>query len=70
MEKGFIKFYKEDRGFGFIKMDNGEDMFVHFSDIADTEDTIILTRGMEVTFDITDGLNGKPKAVNVTIVRK
>ncbi len=70
MERGTVKFWNEERGFGFIRREGDSDIFAHFSGISDTEDTLILTPGMEITFDVAEGRNGKPKAVNIEIVTK
>lgn len=67
--KGTVKFFKEDRGFGFIVGEDRTETFVHVTGIADTEDTLILTRGMEIEYDIEEGRKG-PIAVNVRIISK
>merc|ERR1719361_2321135 len=52
------------KGYGFIEMDSGEDIFVHFSNLHD--DRKHLNIGENVTFDITeDKRSGKPRAENV-----
>lgn len=70
MSTGTVKWFKEDKGYGFIADDNGgDDVFVHFSAIiADGYKT--LSEGQKVTFDTEeDPRNGKLKASNVSIVR-
>ena len=59
--EGKIKFYNENKGFGFITMDNEEDLFFHVSEIQNQEE---LTEGDDVRFDIGNGERGK-KAVKV-----
>lgn len=63
---GTIKMFNEDKGFGFIKRDDGkEDIFVHVSDIAGEQ---VLQRGTEVSFEIGDGRKGKgPRAIAVRL---
>jgi len=70
MNKGTVKWFNEDKGFGFISNDNGgDDVFVHFSAIT-SQGYKSLTEGQKVTFDTeTDPRNGKLKAANVTVVQ-
>lgn len=58
-QKGKIKWYREDKGFGFIEIPDGRDVFVHVSQI--TED---LKEGDEVEFVIKEGKKG-PVATEV-----
>lgn len=63
METGVVKWFNPEKGFGFIERENGEDVFVHFSDItADGYRT--LNEGEKVQFDVVEGDRG-PKATNV-----
>jgi cold shock protein len=68
MNKGTVKWFNEDKGFGFISNDNGgDDVFVHFSAIT-SQGYKSLTEGQKVTFDTeTDPRNGKLKAANVSV---
>lgn len=69
MNKGTVKWFNAEKGYGFISNDDGgEDVFVHFSAIqADGYKT--LTEGQKVTYDTeTDSRNGKLRAANVNIV--
>ena len=67
MNNGTVKWFNSDKGFGFIKNDNGgEDVFVHFSSIV-SDGFKNLDEGQKVSFDIeSDPRNSsKLRAVNV-----
>ena len=64
MNKGTVKWFNSQKGFGFItNAENGEDIFVHFSGIA-SDGFKSLEDGASVTIDITNGNRGL-QAVNV-----
>lgn len=63
MPRGKVKWFNENKGYGFIQQENGEDVFVHFSAIQD-EGFKTLAEGQEVEFDIVEGQKG-PQAANV-----
>ena len=65
MEKGVVKWFNGQKGFGFISRESGEDVFVHFSEIA-SEGYRTLNEGDEVEFEVTDG----PKGLQATNVKK
>ncbi|TLM98001.1 MAG: cold-shock protein [Actinobacteria bacterium] len=64
MAQGVVKWFNADKGYGFITQDEGEDLFVHFSEIQ-MDGFKTLDEGQPVTFDVTTGNSGKPQASNV-----
>ena len=63
MEQGKVKWFNSEKGFGFIEVEGGEDVFVHFSAIQG-DGFKTLEEGQEVEFDIVEGNRG-PQAANV-----
>ena len=63
MAQGTVKWFSNEKGYGFISQSDGEDVFVHFSAIQ-TEGYKSLNEGQAVEFDVTDGPKGK-QAANV-----
>jgi CspA family cold shock protein len=64
MAEGTVKWFNAAKGYGFISREDGDDLFVHFREIqADGFRT--LDEGDHVTFDVTEGQNGKMQASNV-----
>ena len=62
--KGAIKWFNSRKGFGFIKLDDGKDVFIHYTALQG-EDFKTLKEGDAVEFDIVEGTKG-PQASNVT----
>ena len=62
-ETGTVKWFNAEKGFGFIEVEGGEDVFVHFSAI-NGDGFKTLEEGQEVAFEIVDGNRG-PQADNV-----
>lgn len=67
MSKGTVKWFNNQKGYGFITAEDGKDVFVHFSGL-NMEGFKTLEESASVEFDITDGAKG-PQAVNVEVVK-
>ena len=65
MSRGTVKWFNEEKGFGFIAQENGEDVFVHFSSI-ESKGFKTLADGDAVEFEVTQG----PKGLAAKNVRK
>ena len=63
MATGVVKFVSDQKGFGFIKREDGDDLFVHFSNIAGTGFKK-LVEGQAVEFEVAQGRKGL-EATNV-----
>ena len=61
--KGKVKWFNKVKGFGFVTTEEGKEIFIHFTGIAN-EGFRTLKEGQEVIFDIEDAAKG-PQAVNV-----
>ena len=64
MNKGTVKWFNAEKGYGFITGEDGADVFVHFSAI-NGEGFKSLEEGQAVTYDLTEGARGM-QAANVT----
>ena len=64
MNKGTVKWFNAEKGYGFITGEDGNDVFVHFSAIQ-AEGYKTLEEGQEVEFEVVQGAKG-PQAANVT----
>jgi cold shock protein len=63
MQNGKVKWFNNEKGFGFIEVEGGDDVFVHFSAIQGNGYKS-LEEGQEVSFEIVEGNRG-PQAANV-----
>ena len=59
MPEGTVKWFSDQKGYGFIEQENGNDLFVHFSEIQ-TDGFKTLTEGQKVTFRAGGGPQGSP----------
>jgi CspA family cold shock protein len=66
MANGTVKWFNDQKGFGFIEQEDGPDVFVHHSAI-NASGFKSLKEGDRVTFDIEQGKKG-PAAANVTLI--
>ena len=64
MQTGKVKWFNSEKGFGFIEVEGGDDVFVHFSAIQG-DGFKTLEEGQEVSFEIVE-CNRWPQAANVT----
>ena len=65
MKQGTVKWFNNEKGFGFISVEGGDDVFVHFSAIQKAGFKS-LEEGQAVNFEIVEGARG-PQAANVTL---
>lgn len=63
MQQGKVKWFNNEKGYGFIEYNDGEDVFVHFTGIQG-DGFRALEEGQDVSFDIIEGNRG-PQAANV-----
>lgn len=66
MPRGTVKWFNDTKGYGFIHSEEGQDVFVHQSEIQ-AEGFRSLKEGQEVEFELAEGEKG-PKATNVKLV--
>ena len=67
MAEGKVKWFNPDKGYGFIEREDGDDLFVHFSEIQ-SEGFKTLDEGQAVSFTEATGQNGKPQATQVRAI--
>ena len=67
MNKGTVKWFNNQKGYGFITDSEGKDIFVHYSGIVSEQKFKSIAEGQTVEFEITDGEKGK-QAINVTVI--
>ncbi|ELC8406714.1 cold-shock protein [Clostridium perfringens] len=61
---GIVKWFNQEKGYGFISYDEGDDVFVHISQVKEKGPEKDLHEGESVSFDISEGEKG-PMATNV-----
>lgn len=67
-QQGVVKWFNDDKGFGFIQSQGGNDVFIHFSNIETKEgEWKTLSEGQTVEFNVQEGGRG-PQAVNLTVL--
>ena len=66
MTNGIVKWFNSEKGFGFISVEGGDDVFAHFTAI-NLDGFKTLEEGQKVSFDIVEGVRG-PQAANITIL--
>jgi len=67
MAEGTVKWFNQQKGYGFIVSDEGNDLFVHYSSI-EAEGFKTLSENQRVSFDVEQGNKG-PVATNVKVVK-
>ena len=68
MQKGIIKRLIADRGFGFIKTEQGEELFFGRNQLQGV-DYDSLREGQQVEYAVEEGRNGRPEAVGVRLAQ-
>ena len=66
MSKGTVKWFNNQKGYGFISDEGGNDVFVHYSGL-NMDGFKTLEEGAKVEYDIVDGAKG-PQATNVLVI--
>jgi CspA family cold shock protein len=61
LAEGTVKWFSNEKGYGFIEREGGDDVFVHFSAIA-MDGYKSLTEGQRVSFDVVQGDTGRQAA--------
>lgn len=67
MSQGTVKWFSSEKGYGFISQENGEDLFVHFSEIQG-DGYKSLDENAKEEFVIASGSNGKSQATQVCVL--
>ena len=67
MNKGTVKWFNNQKGYGFISDEQGTDVFVHYSGL-NMDGFKSLEEGATVEFEVVEGAKG-PQATNVTVVK-
>ena len=67
MSKGTVKWFNNQKGYGFISDEKGNDVFVHYTGL-NMEGFKTLEEGAQVEYDIVEGAKG-PQATNGTVIK-
>ena len=67
MNKGTVKWFNNQKGYGFISDEQGNDVFVHYSGL-NMDGFKSLEEGATVEFEVVEGAKG-PQETNVTVVK-
>ena len=65
--KGTVKWFNNQKGYGFISDEKGNDVFVHYTGL-NMEGFKTLAEGAQVEYDLVEGAKG-PQATNVTVIK-
>ena len=65
---GKIKWFRREKGFGFILGEDGTDYFVHYTALPEDQQDVQERDNISVTFELTEGRDGRPQATNVVFV--
>jgi len=66
-EEGEVKFFNDEKGYGFIERDGKADAFAHYSDLDDPNYEL-LSKGMVVAFQVRAGRDGRARAYKIRVV--
>ena len=69
MPTGTVKWFHAKKGYGFIAQDDGQEIFVHFSEVKTDDKYKSLEKDQSVSFEVAEGKNG-PYATKVSILTK
>jgi len=67
-EAGKVKFYNEERGYGFVEREGKADVFAHFTDIVEEQRSRGLVEGDMVQFQVRRGRDGRDRAYKIQIL--
>lgn len=67
---GKIKWYRQEKGYGFLLGEDGTDYFVHYSALPQDQGDVRESDEIEVTFEVKEGKDGRVQATDVVFVKK
>lgn len=65
---GKIKWFKREKGYGFILGEDGKDYFVHYTALPEDQQDVRESDNVEVTFEIKEGRDGRDQAADIKFV--